>query len=145
MNFTALLSSSLFVFAALTACSSGTSGTTTTPGGSQAAFGGINVYATCKNVDYQKIKAGASLSSCDACQVDKCSAEINASLGLDPDKFSGVCEKFNTCACDCASNKDTACTSKCLPDAKVCQDSLKTLKECEKTKCSSECAKDGGP
>jgi hypothetical protein len=142
MNFTTLLASNFVVVATLAACSSGT---TSTPAGNQAAFGGTNKYATCKNTDYQKIKVGALLSICDTCELDKCGAEVDASIGLNPDNFGGSCEKFNTCACDCANNKDTACTAKCLPEAKVCTDSLDAVKACAKTKCSSECAKDGGP
>lgn len=118
------------------ACSSGTSDTSTaTP-----AFGSIHAYGSCKNTDMQKLKPGPTFpSACDTCQMNKCGADIQGAFGTNPNAFGGACGKFNACACDCGSNKDTGCTFNCLPDYSPCKTAIDAFNACTTENCAAEC------
>ncbi len=145
-------SSLVFVSVAIASLAIACSGTSTSSGSpdggptnstSGSKLGGSSKVTSCKNTGLNHARTAAD-DACDACDGAKCSAEGDAALGSDPSAFGGACGEFIQCTCDCDA-EDTACASACLPKrTETCKSALAAALACEKAKCSSECAKDGG-
>jgi len=119
------------------ACGSGSSSSP-----SSGKLGGSAKRSTCKNKTLNQ-SSTASDEVCDACDAEKCAVEGAAALGADPNAFGGVCGEYLACACDC-DMADAACLAKCPVASQACKDAVAATQTCERSKCATECAKDGG-
>lgn len=137
----ALLVSSVFV----AACSSSSGSSSSSGGGAGggATFGGSLTYPS--DIGGTKAACGAASTldrptqACVDCQVGKCKAQLQATIGTNPNSFGGACASLYVCICACSPNDDT-CAFGCASRADAaCQAANKAVSDCLDANCGTVC------
>jgi hypothetical protein len=134
----ALLVSGVF----LAACSSSSGSSSSSGGGGSTIGDGLNYPSDIGGVNASC--GGATTSdkptqACVDCQVSKCKAQLQATIGTNPSSFGGACASLYACICACSPTDDT-CAFGCASRADAaCQAANRAAGDCRDANCSQVC------